>query len=379
MISLSDEQQLLVRTVRDLAKNEFAERAFEWDGIPWKNFRTLADKGLFGVNFGEEYGGGGMTEYEVLLMNEAIGRICPDTGRLLNTMHLVAPRTIDMFGSEAAKDKYLPGVVNAEYYIAIAISEPEAGSDVKSMNTNIKEGKSGGLTINGEKAWVSNVGDAKAGVIWTKFPDGKLGTVIIDFDDPGVEIANEYVNMAGHKQTHFFMEDVHVPQENVLVRGEDAFREQLNALNWERLGAAFSANTIAINALIQALEYAQERKQFGQTIDNFQGIEWKLADMVKQVEASRAITHRTAKSAVEQGRVPDPMQTHIAKLYASEMAERVVSEALQIHGANGYQKGHSLEYLYRLQRGYRIAGGTDEIQKNTIANMLKENGVPELV
>ncbi|MFB6312116.1 MAG: acyl-CoA dehydrogenase family protein [Salinirussus sp.] len=378
MLSLSSEQRMLVDTTRDLAESEFAEKALTWDGeTPWEHIEILAENGLMGVNFDEEYGGGGLTEFEAMLMSEAIGRVCPDTARFFNSAHMIAARAIDMFGTEAAKEEYLPGVIDGEYMIAIVISEPGAGSDVKAMNTTIEEDR-GELYLNGEKIWVSWVPESRAGVCWTKFPDGNLGTVIMDFDDPGVEITNHFTNMAGHTQSQFTMDDVHIPEEHVLVRGRDAFKEQLKALNWERLSVASNANTIAACALERALEYAGDREQFGQPIGDFQGMEWKLADMAKELEVSRAMAYQTAKAAVERGRVPDPLGTHIANLYAGEMVESVVSEALQVFGANGYQHGHALEYLYRLQRGYRIGGGTDEIQKNTIADRLKDEGVPRL-
>jgi alkylation response protein AidB-like acyl-CoA dehydrogenase len=375
MVSLTDEQRMMVETATELAENEFAEKAYEWQGeTPWENIELLAEQGFLGINFDEEYGGAGMNEFDTMLINEAIGRVCPDTGAFLNSVHMVAPRAIDMFGTEAAKEKYLPPLTEGDDYIAICMSEPEAGSDVKSMNTTVEE-ENGELVLNGEKTWVSRYEEASAGVTWVKFPEG-LGTVIVDFNDPGVEVSNHYTNMAGHTQTHYYMEDVHIPEENVLTRGGEAFKQQLKGLNWERLAVASISNTWATAAIDHALEYAQNREQFDQPIGDFQGIEWKLADMIKQLEASRALTHRAAENAIEQGRVPDPLQTGVANLFSGEMAESVISEALQIFGANGYQQGHPLEYLYRLQRGWRIAGGTDEMQKNTIARWLKRDGVP---
>jgi alkylation response protein AidB-like acyl-CoA dehydrogenase len=171
---------------------------------------------------------------------------------------------------------------------------------------------------------------------------------------------------------------VPVPQEHVLTRGPDGFKNQLKALNWERLGSATLANARGRCALSKALDYAEDREQFGQPIGEFQGLQWKLADMTKRLEASRALTYRAATTAVERGGIPTRMETSISKLYSAEMVESVVSEALQIHGSNGYQQGHPLEYLYRMQRGRRIAAGTDEIQKNQIANVLREDGPPPL-
>ncbi|SEH17271.1 Acyl-CoA dehydrogenase [Natronorubrum sediminis] len=378
MSSLTDEQEMLLETASDLAENEFSEAAYGWEGeIPWENIELLADHGFLGINFDEEYGGAGFSEFEAMLLNEAVGRVCPDTASFLNSLHMVAPRAIDMFGTPAAKEKYLPPLTDGEDFIAICISEPEAGSDVHSMNTTVEE-RDGELVLNGEKTWVSRFDAASAGVTWVKFPEG-LGTVVVDFDDPGVEVSNHYTNMAGHEQTHYYMEDVVIPPENVLTRGEDAFKQQLKALNWERLAVASISNTWALAALEYALEYAQDREQFGQPIAEFQGLEWKLSRLVTQLEASRSLTFRVAEDAVAHGRVPDPLRTGSANLFSGQTAETVISESLQICGANGYQQGHPLEYLYRLQRGWRFAGGTDEIQQNTIARWLKRDGVPSLL
>ena len=377
MLNLTAEQEMLVETLTDLAEKEFADNAFEWDGIPWENVELLADRGFMGLNFSEEYGGGGMTEFEAMLMVEAIGRVCPDTSEFVMGQHMIAPRAVEMFGSEEAKQRYLPEVIDGGLNIALAMSEPGAGSDLKSMETEVTE-EDGQLLLNGEKMWMTNGPESDVTVVWTKFPEG-FGSAIIEMDDPGVEINQHYTNMAGDEQTHFFMNDVPIREENILTRGPDAFKEQLKGLNWERLGSAIQITALGRNALEKALDYADDRTQFDQPLNEFQGIEWKLADMAKQLMAARTLTYTSAQTAVDQGRVPDPLQTQIAKLYAAEAVDEIVDESLQIHGANGYQQGHPLEYLYRFVRGHRIAGGTDEIMKNTIAKRLKRDGFPPIV
>lgn len=375
MLTLTAEQKMLVSSLIDLAEHEFAEDAFTWEAeVPWDNIEQLAEHGYLGINFGEEYGGGGMTELEAMLTIETVGKICPDTGEFLYLQQMVAPRAIEMFGTEAIKEKYLPEVTGGKSAIAIAISEPGAGSDVGSMTTTAQDVDTG-IEINGEKMWVSNVPESTAAVVWVKFPEG-LGSVVMDLEREGIEVAQHYNNMAGRPQTHFYINEVTIPKENVLTRGKQGFKRQLQALNWERLGSATLANTVALCALEMAIEYANQREQFGQPIGEFQGIEWKLADMVKNVEAGRSLTYRAALTAVSQDRRPDRLETSLAKLFTSEMVENVVSEALQIHGANGYQRGHPVEYLYRLARGRRLAAGTDEIQKNQIASVVKKHGVP---
>ena len=370
MFQLSDEQRALVRAVHDLAESEFESRACAWQGeFPRENVELLADRGYLGINFPEEYGGGGLTELEALLVVETVGRVCPDTAEFLLFQQFVAPRAIEMFGSADCKERYLPGVVAGESFVAIAISEPEAGSDVKSMMTTVRE-EEGELYIDGEKTWVGYVPESSAAVVWAKFPES-MGAVVVELDTDGITIEDHYTNMAGHSQTHFTLDDVHVPAEHVLTRGEAAFEQQLDALNWERLGTAVIPIVAGWRALDEALEYAETREQFGQPIGDFQGIEWKLADMATDLQAARALTYHAAFRADARDRAPDPMSTAMAKLFAGRTGERVVSEALQIHGANGYQQGHPLEYLHRFVRAYRIAGGTDEMQQNVVARALK--------
>jgi len=376
MLELDDEQRLVVRMLEELATEEFAADAFTWDGeFPWENIGILADQGFMGINLPEEYGGGGMGEFEAVLAIDTIGRTCPDTANALYGQSMVAPRAIDMFGTDAAKEQYLPPVCNGESALAIAISEPHAGSDAGAMDTTM-ERDDGDLYLSGEKIWVSYVEESDAAIVWAWFPDGHLGTAIMDFDAPGVEINEHYTNMSGHRQTHFFMEDVPIPEENVLVEGPEALKEQLKALNWERCGSSAYANAIARCAFDQAVAYAKDREQFDQLISGFQGMRWKFADMAKELEASRALTYRAALNAEARGRVPDRLETSLAKLYSGEMAEFVVSEALQAFGATGYQREHPLEYLYRLQRSRRIAAGTDEIMKNNIADEVFDSGLP---
>jgi len=377
MLTFDDEQQMFLRTVKDLAESEFSERAFTWQGeFPRANIELLADRGFLGVNYDSEYGGG-MSEREAMLMSEIVGRVCPDTAAHLTSIHFVGPRTVDMFGSDAIKKKYLEPVANGQGDIAAAISEPEAGSDVKSMTTTVRE-DGGNLILNGVKTWVSKVPHSEAAVVWVKYSEG-LGSVICDLDAAGVDVTQRFTNMAGEEQVELRFEDVHIPKENVLTRGDAAFKQQLKALNWERLGLASQTNGIAHCALAKALEYTQERVQFDQPIGDFQGIEWKLADMIMELEASRTLMYRSVEEANQQDRIPDPLHAAIASLYSVETVNFIVDEALQIHGANGYMQGHALEYLYRMIRGYRIGGGTDEVVRNMIAEIFKREGMPTIL
>ncbi|MBX0322031.1 acyl-CoA/acyl-ACP dehydrogenase [Halomicroarcula sp. F13] len=374
MGTLSTDQREFAERAESVAA-EFADDAYTWDGDPpWANLRRLAEADLYCPSISEEYGGQGRSDVAAMLLTEAVGRECPDTGWFTYMQSMVGPRAIDLFGSEAVKEAYLPDVTAGESFVSIAISEPEAGSDVASMTTAVTEEDSQ-LVCNGEKTWVGGVPFGDAAVTWVRFPEG-LGSVVLPYDDPGVEIETVYTNMAGYAQTHFTIDDVVVPESHVLTRGEDAFKEQLVALNWERLGSSVLTVAWAEAALERALAYASEREQFGQPIGDFQGIEWKLAEMYRQVETAAALVYQSAAGAVGQDRPPSRLRTSTAKLHCSRMVEAVVSEAVQIVGARAYQQGHPLEYLYRLARGRRIAAGTDEMQLNTVARALKDDGLP---
>ena len=237
--------QVLDREQREFAERaeevaaDFADEAYTWRGdVPWENMETLADADLLCPSVSAEYGGQGISDVAAMLVTEAVGRVCPDTGWFTYMQSMVAPRAIDLFGSETVKEQYLPDVTSGEGHVSIAISEPEAGSDVGSMTTEVTE-ENGDLVCNGEKTWVGGIPFSDAAVTWVRFPEG-LGSIVLDLTDPGVEVEREYTNMAGYSQTHFTIDDVAVPESHVLTRGEEAFKEQLVSLNWERLGVPSS-------------------------------------------------------------------------------------------------------------------------------------------
>ncbi|TKX79634.1 acyl-CoA dehydrogenase family protein [Halorubrum sp. SD626R] len=374
MQALTAEQREFAERAEAVAA-EFAEDAYTWEGdVPWENLQRLAGADLYCPSISEEYGGQGRSDVAAMLLTQAVGRECPDTGWFTYMQGMVGPRAIDLFGSEAVKEEYLPAVTAGESFVSIAISEPDAGSDVGSMSTEVTE-EDGELVCNGEKTWVGGVPFGDAAVTWVKFPEG-LGSVVIPYDDPGVEIEEVYTNMAGYAQTHFTIDDVVIPESHVLTRGKEAFKEQLVSLNWERLGSSVLTVAWAEAALEQALAYASDREQFDQPLDEFQGIEWRLAEMYRNVETAASLVYMSAAGAQGHDPAPPRLQTSTAKLHCSQMVEQVASEAVQIVGARAYQRGHPLEYLYRFARSRRIAAGTDEMQLNTIARALKEDGVP---
>ncbi|MFB6070099.1 MAG: acyl-CoA dehydrogenase family protein [Halanaeroarchaeum sp.] len=370
---LSEEQRLIRQTAQEIAESEFAEDAFTWESeFPYENQQTLADQGLLGIALPEEYGGGGFTVPEVLVAQETIGRVCPDTAHVLSRSSMGPPRAIAELGSDYLKERYLPDVASGDAVMSVAISESEAGSDAGNMTTTA-EREGDRVVINGSKLWVTKAHVATSFLVYARFPDGNIGAVVVEEDDPGFELGEDYTNMAGHKQNELVFDDVEVPEERILAHGKESFKELLIEFNVERTHNAMMSVTVGLNAFDKALEYAKNREQFDQPVADFQGIEWKFADMATRLDAARLLIYRAAANAV--GSSASRLETSMAKVFGNEAGEYAVDQAMQIMGANGYMKDSPIEYLYRWVRGWRIAGGTVEIQRNMMARDLKKYGL----
>ncbi|MFQ5902542.1 MAG: acyl-CoA dehydrogenase family protein [Candidatus Binatia bacterium] len=361
----SSEQTLLKGTARKLAEERFRPSSFKWNGeYPEANEEILRQQGFLGISIPQEYGGGGLSLLEEILILEEIGRVCPDTAFAMTMVG--PPRIIAELGSESLKRTYLPGFCREGRKIGIAISEAEAGSAVTELRTRAKvDGNK--VILDGGKIFISHADICTAFLTFVRFDEG-IGAVIVDKESPGFQLGKPDINMAGHRQYTLFFDGCEVPASNILASGKNAFKGLIQSFNAERCLSAMWAVSMALCAFDLALEYAQQRKQFGHRIGDFQGIRWMLAETATRIEAARLLTY---KAATEPGR----MNSSMAKSVASEMVEKVTSDGLQIFGGYGYMRGHPLEYLYRLAGGRRIAGGTVEIQKNMIAEELLRKGL----
>ncbi|ELY97177.1 acyl-CoA dehydrogenase family protein [Natrialba asiatica] len=369
----SDEQKLIYQTANDIATDRFAEKAFTWeDEFPYENQKILAEQDLLGIGLPMEYGGGGYSVVEVLTAQEAVGRVCPDTAHILSRSSMGPPRAIAELGSEYLKEKYLPAVCDGNSIISVAISEAEAGSDASNMQTSV-ERDSDELILNGSKMWVTKAAQCDAFLVYARFPDDNIGAIVVDKDTDGLTLDDGSVNMAGHVQHQLYFDDCTVYEDQVLVHEKDAFKRLLIEFNVERCHNAMMCVACGLNAFDKALDYAKNREQFDQPVADFQGIEWKLADMAMELDAARLLIYRAAANARESD--PSRLETSMAKVKANEVGQEVVDEAMQIHGANGYMKDSPIEYLYRWVRGWKIAGGTVEVQRNAIASELKKYGL----
>lgn len=372
---LTKEQRDLKDSARRVAEEELAADAFTYEGrYPMENTPVLADAGLLGISLPEEYGGRGMTPLEVLMVQEEIGRICPDTAHIISHSSMGAPGAINHLGTEEQKEKYLPGVCTGEYVIAVAISEAEAGSAANEMRTSAED-DGDDVVINGEKKWVGRPDASEAYLVYTRFDEG-IGGVIVDKDNPGLEIVERYTNMYGGTHSRIQFDDCRLDESQVLVRGEDAFVKLLKSFNVERCHNAMMSVSLARNVFEKSLDYAQEREQFGEPIGDYQAISHKLADMAMKIEAARLMVYQATTAAIGDGNdgLPARVQTSAAKVFANEIGEEVANDAVQIHGAKGYMQGHPAEYVYRKIRGRKIAGGTAEVHRNGIADELYKRG-----
>lgn len=365
---------MIQRAAERIAAEEFADDAFTWEGeFPHENVETLAEQGLLGIGLPVEYGGGGGSVVEVLLAQEAVGRVCPDTAHVLSRSSMGPPRVIGELGSDYLKERYLPRVCAGDLVMSVAISEAEAGSDAAAMTTSATvEGDT--VVLNGRKLWVTKADVAGAFLVYARFDDGEIGAVVVDKDAPGFSLGRGDENMAGHVQHELVLDDCEVPEENVLVYGGgESFKDLLVEFNVERCHNAMMCVACGLNAFDRALDHARTREQFDQPIADFQGIEWKFADVATELEAARLLIYRAAATAAESA--PSRLETSMAKVKGNEAGQFAVDEALQVLGATGYSKSSPLEYLYRWVRGWRIAGGTVEVQRNAIATELKKHGL----
>jgi len=365
---LNEEQRLLQNMARKLAEEKFAPKAFTWEEkgeYPWENAKILADHGLTGITIPEEDGGQGGTLLDAILVMEQVGMVCPHTADAVQASNFGAIRQVSMYGQPELKKKVLPPLLRGEKIITAAMSEPNAGSASTDLQTKARiEGDQ--VVINGSKIFNSNGPHASYYVVWVRFGDTvrTSGAVLVDDQAPGFSRGKTERYMSGEDHCALYFDDCRVPVENILV-GEDGFRKLFSVFNIERSGNAIRSLALAQSAFDRAVAHARERTQFGRPICEFQGLQWKVAEMKMKLDAARLLIYRAAVNA--QSGAPSALETSVAKAYANQIAFEVANESLQIFGGYGYSTEYPMEYLVRRTRGWMIAGGTIEILKNKIA------------
>jgi butyryl-CoA dehydrogenase len=374
--ALSEEQQMIRKTVRDFAEKEIRPIAREIDTtgqFPWEIIRKMGNLGLMGLPIPEEYGGSGADTISYALAVEEISRVSGSIGITLAAHTSLGLYPIYRFGTEEQKRKYLPHLASGQGLAAFGLTEPEAGSDAAAIKTTaVLDGDH--WVINGQKIFITS-GSIADVVIIAAVTDKSAGTrgisnFIVEKGTPGFRPGRdeEKMGLKGSVTSQLFFEDCRVPKENLLGAPGEGYKQFLITLDGGRISIGAMAIGLAQGAFEAAVKYSKERVQFGQPIARFQAIQWMIADMATEIDAARLLVYRAAWLK-DQG-VRFTKEAAMAKLYASEAAERACFKAIQIHGGYGYMKEYDVERIYRDNRLTTIGEGTSEIQRLVIARQV---------
>ncbi|MEU1956274.1 acyl-CoA dehydrogenase family protein [Nocardia rhamnosiphila] len=366
--SLTPEQTALVESVTKLAQREFGERAFTRTEFAWDSLKVLAEHDLTGLTLPVELGGQGASLLDAVLVMMAITKVCPHSADALQASNFGAIRQVANFGSDYVKSEVLPRFLAGDALVTAGMSEPEAGSALTDLRTTARiEGDH--VVLNGQKCWNSHGPDATHSVVWCRFgPSSRdIGAVLVPFDSPGFSRGKREYHMSGESHCQLYFDECTVPKEYVLA-DSGALKKMLSVFGVERMGNASRALALAEKAYDMAVEHASTRTQFGKNLCEFQGLQWKFADMKVELDAAKMLLLRAVAGA--DAGTPDSNEAAIAKLHANRTAFTVANEAMQVFGASGYSQEFPLEYIVRRTRGWMIAGGSVEILKNTIAQSI---------
>ena len=377
-IMMTPEQRALVDAVRQLARDkDFRGNSIKYlDGTyPWENLNELAKLGVLGMSIPEEYGGLDLPVFDTALVMEEVAKNCYATAMALMGMLGVQVRVISNFAPEEIKRDILPKVASGEVHLAVCMTEPHAGTDVPNYKTNTVI-KGDRAVVNGVKTLISRANEAEWFVVFTRINgspgrDG-IGCVLVNRNTPGFEVTARYHTMGGEFLAEIQFNDVEVPVENVILR-EGGFKKLLSAFNTQRCLNPSVSLGMAEAAFEEAISYVRERKIRGHSVSEFQGIQWKLAEMYRDIEAGRALLYRACLTA---NPFPDPHEAAIAKMFVNEMAIRVSSEALQVHGGYGFCDDYPISRIYRGVRYGTLGGGATEALKDLVGKKLVEDFDP---
>jgi len=378
-LELTEEQQLLQKSVREFAEAEVKPLAKENDEtgkFPRGLFQKAAELGLTGVAIPEAEGGAGMDHISYAIVVEEISRVCASTGVILSVQNSLYCDPIHRFGTDEQKKKFLLPFARGEKIGCYALTEPQAGSNAAALATKaVRKGDK--YVINGTKAWITNGGAADAAIVYvnTQPEKGEKGitALVVEKGTPGFAVGKEEKKLGIHATacTELSFSDCEVPAGNRIGAEGEGYKVALSTLDGGRIGIAAQATGIAQGAFEAALSYAQQRQAFGHPIADFQAIQFMLADMATEIDAARLLLRRAAWKQDSGARFS--MEAAIAKLFASEMSTRVAHKAIQIHGGYGYSSEYPVERAYRDARITEIYEGTSEIQRLVIASWVLKN------
>lgn len=373
---LNEEQQQIKYSVREFAESEIRPNVMEWDEaqhFPIELRPQLAELGLLGVIFPEEYGGAGMGYVEYATIIEEIARVCGSVGLSVAAHNSLCSNHIYMFGTEEQKQKYLVPLAQGKSFGAWGLTEAGAGSDASGTRTNAIR-SNGGWKVNGSKNFITHAISCETlvAVAVTDKEKGNKGISAFIFDKTmegfRPDKKENKLGMRASETASVVFEDCYVPDENRLGNEGEGFLQSMQILDGGRISIAALSVGIAQGAYEAAVKYAKERQQFGKPIAEFQAIQFKLADMATQIECARLLTLQAA--AMKDAGKKVSQKSAMAKLYASEVAVKVAEESIQIHGGYGYTKDYPAEKYWRDSKLCTIGEGTSEIQRLVIAKSL---------
>ena len=373
---LSDEQQLLRASVREFAEAEIRPHVMEWDEtqqFPMDLLPKLADLGLMGIQFDEEYGGAGMSAVDYCICIEELARVCPAIALSVAAHNGLCSAHIAMFGSEEQKRTYLPRLIRGEALGAWGLTEAGAGSDAAGMRTTATR-RGDGWVLNGAKSFITHgrIGGVMVVIAVTDRTLGHRGisAFVVEHGTPGMSAGKKEnkLGMRASDTSEVIFADCQLPASQLLGSEGQGFVNTLQVLDAGRIGIAALSVGLAQGAYEAARDYARERRQFGQPIAAFQAIQWKLADNATRIEAARLLTYRAAY--LKDVGVRTTRESSMAKLFASEVAVKAADDCVQIHGGYGFVKDYPAEKYFRDVKLLTIGEGTSEIQRLVIARQL---------
>lgn len=373
--SFNSDQEMLRQAVHDFAENVLGPGVVERDEKEYydpSTFKAMADLGLTGIPFEEKWGGADMDMIAYAMAVEEIARVDPSAADTLSAHVSLCAFPIYTFGSEAQKEKYLIPLAAGEKHGAFALTEPGAGSDALGMTTRA-DFKDNEYILNGRKIFITNGAAADIYIVFARTGAKEEGSrafsaFIVEKGTPGFSFGKfeRKMGLRGTQNCDLIFEDCHVPAANMLGTEGQGFKIAMQTLDGGRIGIAAQAVGIAQGAMEKALEYAKTRVQFGQPIIKLQAIAFKLADMALEIDAARLLTYRAAWNKSEG--LPYSLQAAMAKLKASETANWVTNQAVQIHGGYGYTREYPVERMMRDAKITELYEGTSEIQRVVISN-----------
>jgi alkylation response protein AidB-like acyl-CoA dehydrogenase len=372
----TSEQEQFRDAVRRFAEKHLAAGAHERahaSGYPWDVARLMASQGLLGITVAEADGGQGGTLMDAVIAIEAVAAVCPRSADVVQAGNFGPIRVLAEYGSPSQKQKFLKKLLSGESVIAVGMTEPEAGSAVTDLKTTaIREGT--GYRVNGSKVFTTHSAYADLILTYVRFGPGVSGIGSVLIETKHARLGRRSQFMSGEEWAELHFDNVFVPEEMVLLK-EGGFKKQIAGFNVERIGNTARSLALGRHAYEAAREWALQRKQFGRLLCEFQGLQWKFADMKMKLDAGQLLLYRAAANA-DRG-FPSAEETAIAKAFCNQAGFDVANEALQVMGGTGYSSEALVEYCVRRCRGWMIAGGSIEILKNRIAESVFGRDFPQ--